>query len=262
MELLNILACPECHSALKVGSDSGEGHRVLFCTKCPAGYFDDNGIIYMMPIGTAGDPAYKSDIDRYNEIARTGLSYYRGLKDTRPYSRSCYIREMLQIVKVHEFIDVGPGFGYLEELTWAFDRIAVDEAVEFLKYIRAGVPGVCCINAIAERLPFKDSSVPCVVADSTFQTVTDRPKFLQELARVLKPSGYLIMSIAYSWNYPRKPQDGYDVTKPEELAKLKSDIKALGLAAGYSYLDTWTMKWQEKQEEANYLWILARKKPV
>ena len=52
----------------------------------------------------------------------------------------------------------------------------------------------------------------------------------------------------------------YDVTKPEELAGLFDDLEGFGFSITPRYMDTWTMKWQETQEGANYLWILARKK--
>lgn len=63
-------------------------------------------------------------------------------------------------------------------------------------------------KAVAEEIPFEDSSFDLVMLDNVLEHVTDRPKTLREIRRVLKPGGLLYMvtpkpfSLYSLWNDP------------------------------------------------------------
>lgn len=55
------------------------------------------------------------------------------------------------------------------------------------------VGNVACVQANAEKLPFRDSSFDCVTIGFGLRNVTDKPAALASMRRVLKPGGQLIV---------------------------------------------------------------------
>jgi demethylmenaquinone methyltransferase/2-methoxy-6-polyprenyl-1,4-benzoquinol methylase len=53
--------------------------------------------------------------------------------------------------------------------------------------------GVECVQANAEQLPFADGSFHCVTIAFGLRNVTDKPKALASMRRVLKPGGQLVI---------------------------------------------------------------------
>jgi demethylmenaquinone methyltransferase / 2-methoxy-6-polyprenyl-1,4-benzoquinol methylase len=62
------------------------------------------------------------------------------------------------------------------------------------RLIDAGVVGnVCCVLANAEKLPFADSSFDCITIGFGLRNVTDKAAALDEMRRVLKPGGQVLV---------------------------------------------------------------------
>ncbi len=62
------------------------------------------------------------------------------------------------------------------------------------RMLDAGVVGnVSCVLANAEKLPFADSSFDCVTIGFGLRNVTDKPAALNEMRRVLRPGGQLLV---------------------------------------------------------------------
>ena len=62
------------------------------------------------------------------------------------------------------------------------------------RLIDAGlVSNVLCVQADAERLPFPDASFHCVTIGFGLRNVTDKPRALAAMSRVLKPGGQLLV---------------------------------------------------------------------
>lgn len=62
------------------------------------------------------------------------------------------------------------------------------------RLINAGlVANVLCVQADAERLPFPDASFDCVTIGFGLRNVTDKPRALSAMRRVLKPGGQLLV---------------------------------------------------------------------
>uniref|UniRef100_A0A667Z3E0 Zgc:162780 n=1 Tax=Myripristis murdjan TaxID=586833 RepID=A0A667Z3E0_9TELE len=77
----------------------------------------------------------------------------------------------------------------------------LEEALEHAKR-----PNITYRQCVAEELPFDDSSVDLVTAMSAFHWF-DRPRFLQEAHRVLKPHGCLAL-LNYSMDMELSCNDG------------------------------------------------------
>ena len=62
------------------------------------------------------------------------------------------------------------------------------------RLIDAGLVGnVHCVQADAERLPFRDASFDCVTIGFGLRNVTDKPAALASMRRVLRPGGRLVI---------------------------------------------------------------------
>ncbi|KAM9851074.1 putative methyltransferase [Aulostomus maculatus] len=110
-------------------------------------------------------------------------------------------------------------------------------------------------QSIAEELPFADSSADLVTAMSAFQ-LFDRPRFLQEAHRVLKPGGCLAL-LCFSvdtmeLNYPNCCPDTinqvckefYEALKPYRCAHIRDGSIELYLEA-YASIPYAEKEWQE-----------------
>jgi SAM-dependent methyltransferase len=199
------------------------------------------------------DPVHAAEIARYNHIAAAGPGAYAGHTEAKPELRARVVRGML---RPGPFVEVGPGFGELLRATEG-ERYAVDHSLAVLEPL-ADLPGVRCARALGERLPFED--VPQIVADSVFQTVPDRERLLCEAWRALEPGGQFIFSIGYRWNYPRRPQEGFDVRTGEGRVLLRRYLDELFEVERWAWYSLGEERWVRSQRDADYLYVVARKR--
>jgi len=241
------LACPECHA--KTG-----------LRDCCITYAEewDKDIPDLMPRRLLRDVSYLFEIARYETIAQAGPEKYAGYADSKPGDRALVMRGLLEEAGVAEFVNVGPGFGALEEVTNGLERIAIDPCQCFLCRIKERHPEVRCVRGIAERLPLATGCVPCLVADSAFQSIVDRERFLYEIGRVCSPDAKLFLTVAYAWNYPRRPQNGFNVNRPDELQILLRFLEELGFAVETRYLDL-DAGWVSDKDGGQYLYIMGKR---
>ena len=93
-------------------------------------------------------------------------------------------------------LDVGCGFGYGSSMLYGIcnPAVAVDISDMALSYAKRYYPGPVYIRADAQVLPFKDMSFDSVVALEVIEHVNSGIYLLQEIHRVLKKEGTLILS--------------------------------------------------------------------
>lgn len=92
-------------------------------------------------------------------------------------------------------LEVGCGTGlalreyaHRTDLAWG-----IDPAADSLRRAARRVPSAGLAVASAEHLPFTDASFDCVVSSLVFCSVPDPARGLNEIRRVLKPEGRLLM---------------------------------------------------------------------
>lgn len=243
------LACPECYTSLRYGKWPGD------CCACYKLELEKE-IPDLIPVSLWRDSAYQFEIARYDAIAGAGPENYAGYADSMPVYRAQVMRPLLEEAGVTEFVNIGPGFGALESATGGYRRTAIDPCLPFLEYVRERYPDVQCVRGVAERLPLATGSVPCLVADSVFQSIVNREKFLYEIGRVCAPNARLFLTIACAWNYPRRPQNGFNVNREDERDVLERFLQELGFMVGFHYLNLEKQDWNER---GDYLYILGKK---
>lgn len=202
------------------------------------------------------DPKYAFEISRYQAIADLGLEDYAGYLETKPDFRARLMGNLLRKRRVSEYVNIGPGFGFLEEATDGMDRWAFDLCADFLVRLE----GVRCVVALAERLPLATGCVPCLVSDSTFQTLVDREAFLCEAARVCAKGALFVLTVGYRANYPRKPQGGFNVLRTDEREVLRHYLDELGFKTELLLLDSQKEEWVDSMQAGDYLYVLGRKR--
>jgi len=251
LNLLEILACPKCLAALYTANT----YLPFFqCSKCNRQYFIVEGIP-IFPDPPSDRREYDFEVKRYNRIALTAPKEW-GLNETYPETRVSLFKEAVKENKAHMYLNVGAGFGQLEESMPEVDKVCLDHAVEFLRLIqKKNVQNSYFVNGFAERMPFRSEAFPCVLSDSVFQTVVDQKEFLFESARVLKTGGLFLLAIAYKWNYPRKPQ-AFPADNPELLIRF---LHELGIEAEAIFYDL-RFKVKRIYEDGDYLLVKGVKK--
>lgn len=107
-------------------------------------------------------------------------------------------------------LDVGGGSGrYSIKLAQNFPEakiILADIVADSFKFVRAAAEklGVCNVETRQEdilKLSFGDNFFDAVLCDAVIQHIPDWPKATEELVRVLKPGGVLIISVNNKWNF-------------------------------------------------------------
>lgn len=95
-----------------------------------------------------------------------------------------------------EVLEAGCGEGYGADLIAAVARrvVAVDYDAAAVAHVRARYPRVEVMQANLAELPLPDASVDIVVNFQVIEHLWDQPQFVAECARVLRPSGLLMVS--------------------------------------------------------------------
>jgi SAM-dependent methyltransferase len=95
-----------------------------------------------------------------------------------------------------DVLEAGCGEGYGADLIAGVARrvVAVDYDEAAVAHVRGRYPRVDVMQANLARLPLPDSSVDVVVNFQVIEHLWDQTQFVIECARVLRPSGLLMMS--------------------------------------------------------------------
>jgi SAM-dependent methyltransferase len=95
-----------------------------------------------------------------------------------------------------EVLEAGCGEGYGADLIAGVARrvVAVDYDAAAVAHVRNRYPRVDVMQANLAKLPLPDASVDVVVNFQVIEHLWDQPQFVAECARVLRPSGLLMVS--------------------------------------------------------------------
>lgn len=101
--------------------------------------------------------------------------------------------------KVDTLLDIGCGKGenisvYAEKAIKAY---GIDFLEEFIWNARLRYPNVSFLIATAEHLPFKEEIFDGVILNDVLEHVTNEERTIKEAYRILKPHGFLILSVPH-----------------------------------------------------------------
>lgn len=149
------------------------------------------------------DPATKrftKDYMAFNQSLRIPHPYFQQIEYVKV--NSMIIKEVLK--HGHErILDVGSGAGHLIHGLSAVSRgcVALDIEAKWLILLRKKNPAIRGIAANGEKgLPFKDAIFDVVIASEVLEHLNHPEKFFEEVTRVLKDGGILIITTPNSDN--------------------------------------------------------------
>lgn len=110
--------------------------------------------------------------------------------------------EYCNFVPGARLLDIGCGTGATVEylLSKQFDAVGVDPSPTMLQLAHKRNNKLPLYLAAGEQLPFGDQTMDGVLAECTLSLVQNLPLVLQQISRVLKPQGFLIVSDLYIRN--------------------------------------------------------------
>ncbi len=112
----------------------------------------------------------------------------------------------MQYIQGKDIIDIASGEGYGANLMCSVAKsvIGVDISEEAVRFANTKykTPNVSYKQGSATQIPLPDSSIDVVVSFETIEHHDQHDEMMQEIKRILKPDGFLIMST------PQKAEDG------------------------------------------------------
>ena len=76
----------------------------------------------------------------------------------------------------------------------------------------------------------------------------------------MAPGSLLILTVAYGWNYPRKPQDGFNMLRDDERRTFNLFMEELGFKMEYKIANIANKEWGvDTLDEGDYLYIIGRR---
>lgn len=88
----------------------------------------------------------------------------------------------------------GAGFGTVKFSRY-FDTYAVEPSLEYAQRARARAPRAAVTHGSAEHLPYPDDDFAAVLMLDVLEHVADERATIDEVARVLRPGGLLVLSV-------------------------------------------------------------------
>jgi SAM-dependent methyltransferase len=138
-------------------------------------------------------------------------------------------------------LDVGCGVGYgagLLKRAGATEVVTIHQSQAVVEVARQGVPdGVICEVADVRSLPYKDDFFDLIVCFETIEHALERNLALDQLARVLRPDGLLLMSSPNRFHYGPGNSNRHHEYGPSQLgAALESRFPAVRSVSQYAML--------------------------
>lgn len=137
---------------------------------------------------------YDDRLFNYNE-------YWRS-REYEDLSEKIALRRMLKLITPKGCVlDIGGGYGRLvPEYVHCFKKcLLIDPSSKLLNqasHLCRKYKNLNIKKGLIEKIPFKDNSLDTVITIRTFHHLDDPSKAINEIARVLKPGGFLILEYA------------------------------------------------------------------
>jgi len=134
-------------------------------------------------------PCFCKDGNYLEKYPRENSEYAWGIKRDK-------INQLINNTQYTSVLDVGCGDGK-ELKRYAKDTVSgcgLDTNLDKIKSVKNNTSNCCFVCADVQNLPFKDETFDLVTATEVIEHLPDHNRFLNEVYRVLKPNGFLIIS--------------------------------------------------------------------
>ena len=182
--LLNHLCCVQCGNKLR------KGNNQLICDGCSQVYPIDGGIPDLLIKETPYQSVNPQLIEQYENF---------GKKTTRKknFSNTWRKKKTMELVEGKTVLEIGTAEGWLtKDLVQKSETVvSCDISMSYLK--RAQDAGIQAefIRIDAHMLPFENGTFDCVVLTEVLEHVFSPCRVLEEISRVMKKNGLLILSM-------------------------------------------------------------------
>lgn len=210
INLMDILACPECSGSLKLENPTSKGGEVLtgelHCSGCGKAFPIAGGVARFVPRSN-----YTENFGfQWKKFRQTQLDSHSGLpiSGNRFYSQSGWTKNELKGKRV---LDVGCGAGRFTEIAVASgaEVVSIDfsEAVDACHLNHGHNPNLNILQADIYKLPFRPGSFDYVYCFGVLQHTPDVKKSFLALPAQLKPGGSLAVDVYRkhwsNWTQPK-----------------------------------------------------------
>lgn len=174
----------------------------------------------------------KKKADQYNDPTHNYLHYWDG-REYEHAAEEVAIRRMFKGKHFERIVDVGGGYGricpllkeYANRVTLAEpSQQQLDIGKDFLKDHK----GIDMVLAQADALPFENESIDAVTVVRVIHHIPDPEEEFAEIARVLKPGGYLFIEFANYANFKNRVKHAAKFKRiprePVDIRTQESDI--------------------------------------
>ncbi len=179
----NIICCPVCKKEL-----NKENHT-YFCNNCNKQYEEIDGIIDFFPDDSCFFPQGVNIKDKYEE--------YGEFVARKNSFQNNYRKELtLKLVSGELVLEIGAAEGWMSKdlSTKVSKLVSCDIAMSYLKRAKSSGINAEFFRIDAHYLPFVDESFDVVIITEVLEHLFSPYRALEEIHRVLKPDGVLILS--------------------------------------------------------------------
>lgn len=139
-----------------------------------------------------------------------------------------FLEEIERLVQLEqrEMLDVGCGISSVLRVVAAKRKVGADPLLKYYRKLVSKWDGIECITSPVENLPFDDATFDVVACSNALDHVTSPERAIAEMTRVLRPDGYLVLTVEIF------PQAGRG-TREDEHPFTFDERAALALMKGY-----------------------------
>jgi len=224
--LYEILRCPDCN---------GKINSQMYCQNCVRNFRSEDNILKCLPSKDLPLLSVYSDINykKYNDILVESHNYY--YNNPNPIIRWVQHSLYTTIIKHTQnkdglILETGSGPGKLFEFKNNFDLkryVVLDIDHSSLKSIQNKSQLKAIIHGTAYKLPFNNQIFDTVISCAQLEHLCYLDNALEEIKRVLKPSGQFIASVptegGFLWSYGRSLTSARYFSKKLDIDYIKAN---------------------------------------
>ena len=149
----------------------------------------------------------KISADHLSELKKSGINPFMGEEEWASFEESTAKHVLSYSKKGDKILDIGVGLGRMLDRFPNLDRYGVDISLGYLK--ESSTKGITTCLAKIEELPYKDEYFDILLCTDVLEHVLDLNHAVQNILRVLKKGGILIIRVPYREDLSQYLTPGY-----------------------------------------------------